>query len=385
MQSLYETSLNFDTLVATMRWTKDRRDLISFMSTCSDLYNAGLPILLGLHYQIDVTNLPQFHEFLVSKGPASFTALRSLKLYFNTYYYDRHLIQDEVEMLDTILTQARNLQRLEVCGEALHQNPSLHHKVASLSALTCLDFSHDYGSRAEQRYIIAHLQAPLTKLVFTGGGGGGGVEHKVDIVTLLSNFRHTLEELTVWETSVCQSAEGLCYPKLVHLKLVGIIPIQLSLLVPAFPNLESLELGYMEFALDPFGPSYRTDNIQFQRDHPSRMWRLQLLKGDTTNLQNLGLQTQVTSVVIMDCWWGSSAEQREQFTEILLPLRPMHLSLEGQAMGAVEWPRISSAIAADWMGLVQLDLKVVDVHHGVQFFVSAHCFVSHMHSRSYLS
>lgn len=368
-----EISLNFDSLAAAMPWIKGRKDLISFMSTCSDLYTAGISILLGLHHRITPQNLHSFYRFLVAKAPASFTALRSLNM---SSLYASELDQDKVAVLVDILHRGQNhLQHIEL-SYAIVRDTSLQPTLASLSALRSLVSSHNLGLGVEEQLLITQLQSPLVKINFNG------CMQEMDIVILFSNFRHTLEELVIKDIFRFNSVGGLCYPKLIHLDLSGTRPLRLSMLAPAFPNLQTLEVEssgnnkYFEEVVDV--DEERGNNVQFQQDYPSARWHLVSLKGDLRSLYTLGLQVEVPTVMIAT---NSALSEHYSLRDALVPLRPLQLSVKRQDNEV----GLSYAITPDcqWDSLVRLDWTIEYFSPFSELEEFSERLVRHVHSIFY--
>lgn len=154
-ESSRRVHLNFDILVYVGHWITEREDLLSFISTCSDLYRTGVPILLGFRYRITRTNLAAFHDFLVSKSPSSFLGLRSLYLHFPTYsigigkrvmFYPN---DSEVTMISNIVKHAKKIRNIKMFGSVMDSDPMVYRALAALPALEILNLGFCRDSKAE--------------------------------------------------------------------------------------------------------------------------------------------------------------------------------------------------------------------------------------------
>lgn len=367
-------SLNFDILAAMIPWIRNRKDLYSFVTTCSDLYNISAPALLSFHHRIGTRNLRGFYDFLISKSPTSFTALRSLDLYFSRYpVMDQYPEEHSVRMLNDILSRAQNLQHLEVHGDILYNDPSLYQTLKSLRSLKTLSLPPCCGPGNRQQTMITQLQSPLTKLNYDNI-----LDANMDPISLLANFRHTLEELAFSVGNISYDpnlTRDMSYPKLVNLKLSGIQDPPLSILIPAFPNLQTLDIQTSGSYDDN---DTRDKNIRFQANYPFQRWYLLSLTGDVRSLFVLGLQCRVPKLTIANF----DTEMDGELEEILPPLRPLHLSFEGCI---VETKWLSEAIESVWHGLKRLDLRVEYPATVEAYYKHEERFVSQVRSRFYSS
>lgn len=343
-------SLSFDILVSIMPWIKERRDLYSFVVTCSDLYRAGVPILLGFRYRITPMNLASFYAFLTSKAPPSFLGLRSLYFQFPEWSTSVKRDVDEFNMITDILSRAERLRHIQIKGSITHQHPAAYQALVTLSALESLDLDDCEDPEDELRIVLAQLHSPLTDLKIQISVEDG------DIIAALSSFQHTLERVSVSEASVCRAIPAdFSYPNLTHLELASMSQIQLSVLVPAFPNLKHLSIKHPE-AFEDF-ELLRTRNQQFQQDHPNQVWRLSSLSGAVGALYALGLHKMVPTVTITS-FAAFLPSQVIQFQAILTHLRPLVLSVEGAGEPICELDWLSVVITDETHNLVRLDLEL---------------------------
>ncbi|KAF7796930.1 hypothetical protein EIP86_008115 [Pleurotus ostreatoroseus] len=343
-----QVSLNFDALAAVMPCIKTRRDLFSFMSTCSGLYNAGIPTLLGFHFTITLRNLSQFYHFLISKGPVSFLSLRGLYFSFASWSEQGRLGPQEVGWLTEILSRAQNLHYIEIFGDLLHQEPTLYKALAQLSSLQTLDLLSTHGEDPEQYILITQLQAPLSTLRFEGVG------ENLDVVNALVNFHGTLRELTISEFTLYHLPPGPVYPHVVDLSLTAIVNPQLSILIPAFPNVKTLLARLL--IPNESDPAIRGNNLQYQMDYPTRCWQLSSLVTDAPSLWTLPLRAGVPEVEVHDL---SPGIELEFLQSSLVHLRPLHLTFENDQDPILEDNWLSKAITGDWKELVRLDFDYI--------------------------
>lgn len=345
-----QIALNFDTLAAVIPWIKKRKDLLSFISTSADLYSAGIPVLLGFPYGLSSSNLSSLHHFLTSKGPQSSLGLRELHLSFVSYSEDTTMDADAIAQLTDILSRAKNLQNLSIYGDVLHLYPALYEILASYSSLHSLDLLWAQGADHQTLNLLKQLQAPLTYLLFEGSEGD------LHVTSALANFSNTLEDLTISTYTLCHSpVAGPVYPKLAHLRLTTVYNPQLSILVPAFPNLQtlSISINYSQHIAEQL-EGWRESNLQFQADHPSQRWFLTYLAGEGGGLYTLALQTGVPDVEVFNF---APELDIEDLRVSLAPLRPMQLKIDNDddPISGADW--ISTAISTGWTELTRLELS----------------------------
>ncbi|KAF7796973.1 hypothetical protein EIP86_008161 [Pleurotus ostreatoroseus] len=320
----HQSSLNFDTLAAVIPWITLRKDLLSFLTTCSGLYNSGILTLLGHPSNITNANLRQFHAFLTSRASISFAALRDVKFCLSVKdTVPPPFDQDGMRILTNILSRARNLRYLQVDGDILHKYPSICETLAllpSLVSLTVPTHPEDTG-----RALLTSLQSSLTKLVYNGASG-----EVLDLQTSLAKSQHTLKEFILSDALIHHSgsAGGAVFSRLVRLELNGVTSLLLSVLIPAFPNLESLELLYCHGETADEDEENRGRNIQFQKNHPSLAWHLSSLTGDATSLYSLSLKSKVPEVKVTTFL---SEVEKVRLGVLLPPLRPQQLILDDEA------------------------------------------------------
>lgn len=349
-----QLSLNLDILVYVMPFIRSRRDLVSFISTCYDLYRAGVPILLGLHHTITARNLASFFKFLTSKSPSSFLKLRSLSLYFPPY--PEGIESGGINMVTNILSGARKLQHVVVHGSIMERDPAAYRALAALTALTSLNLALCHDAMDEQSTVLKQLQSPLKSINVAIPG------KEDDMIGALSNFSLTLENAVVvlLPKSHLSHAIGPSTSNYLNLQYLGLdsstsISPKLSILLPAFPNLKHLIVkGSDDF--DGFEiEQTRKDNRRFQETNPGQTWSLSSLTGAVRSLYALGLQTGVPIVIITRVASDMDSEA-ERLQEVLTPLHPQQLSFEGIEEPILEPDWLSSVITYDWHDLVRLSL-----------------------------
>ncbi|KAF7799457.1 hypothetical protein EIP86_010692 [Pleurotus ostreatoroseus] len=337
------------TLVLVIPWIERRQDLFSYITTCSDLYNAGIPFLLRFHYVITSRNVSQFNQFMKSKSSTSFLALRSLELVSNPNLHGRMGL-DAVNSLAEILRSASNLRHVQVTGDLLNRYRALYKALASLPSLRCLDLHGTWGYEPAQLKLLSQLQSPLRVLRM------GELEDDLDIILTLANFRRTLEELQLEKTKFCYSPTSLCYPNLTYLHVTSIRNLRLSSFIPAFPNLRTLNFSCLD-GFDDEDEDIRDSNIRFQTRHPSQRWFLTSLAGDIESLYTLGLQSEV-SVVSVDVTESSLYGAGSKLADACLtPLRPLQLSLQNDDEDIDDASWLKDTIATNCNELVRLSLS----------------------------
>lgn len=105
--------------------------------------------------------------------------------------------------------------------------------------------------------------------------------------------------------------------------------MQLSILVPVFPNLEHLVVKYADDFSDEINPA-REGNLLLQQQHPTQTWHLSSLTGDASSLYALGLQAVVRTVAITCVTIRRYEQDPGLLASILAPLRPLSLSMVSQ-------------------------------------------------------
>lgn len=346
-QRVRQRHLNFDILVYVGRSITGRKDLLSFISTCSDLYRTGVPILLGFRYQINSKNLAAFYAFLVSKSPSSFLGLRELSLFFPDA---TDLGPNDTSIIADILSRAKKLRRIGVHVSVMKPDPAVYRALVALPALEYLDLQSCRDSKA----VLTQLQSPVRRLLLDFKG------REEDIVTMLSNFSHTLEDLAVYSIALCKSVSSdLHYRNVTSLMLFFVPKMQLSILIPAFPNLERLHMSRTDHCCpDPDIETWHAENLSFQQERPDQTWRLSSLEGDVASLYTLGLQTAVPTVTVT----GLEVDDEDDsglLKAILTPLRPLSLSVTpGPYLPIFEMDWLSEEVADGCCELVRLDLEL---------------------------
>ncbi|KAF7799456.1 hypothetical protein EIP86_010691 [Pleurotus ostreatoroseus] len=316
------------------------------MATCSDLYNAGVPFLLRFRCRVKPGQIPQFYQFLQSKPPACFLALRDLSLCsFNPYSGP-----DAVDPLANILNRGKNIRRIQLIGYVLSRSPILYEAVASSSSLRHLGLLGVYSPDAPLLKMLLQLQSPLTTLKL------GELTDELDLITTLANFERTLEELELQEATLCYSSRPLCYSQLTYLHLTCVKNLRLSFFIPAFPNLRTLEFSYSGSDVGDEAEELRDSNIHFQQDHPSQRWYLTSLMADVGSLYVLGLQSEVPDVAVTH--FSPDSDARIDDVDICLtPFRPLRLSFQNDLEEVQESNWLANAISYGLDELVRLHLS----------------------------
>lgn len=339
----HQRHLNFDILVYVGRLIAGRNDLLSFISTCSDLYRTGVPTLLGFPYHINERNLAAFYAFLVSRSPSSFLGLRDLDLYLPD------IGPNDTTIITDILSRAKKLRSIGIHGSVTMPDPAVYRALVALPTLENLDLQMCSDSKA----VLAQLRSPVLSLLLRFN------DDEEDIVTMLSNFAHTLEDLTVYTVVLCKTTSiNFHYRNVTSLMLCFVPALQLSILIPAFPNLESLYVTNADGCLNPEIVRWHADNLLFQQEHHDQTWRLSSLTGDVASLYTLGLQTTVPTVTVtrLDV---EDSDDNGLLKAVLTPLRPLSLAVTPGPYDPVfttNW--LSDEVADECCELVRLDLEL---------------------------
>ncbi|KAF7792570.1 hypothetical protein EIP86_003664 [Pleurotus ostreatoroseus] len=299
--------LNFDTLSSVIPWIRQRKDLLSFISTCSVLYRVGVPALLHFPCWITPRNLAPFHSFLLSKNPYSFLGIHDLTL--TDYRGQPEMREDEAYMVKDILNGAKKMEHLVVDDAMLRHIPTAYRALATMQALQHLELELGPDTMNELLAALAELHAPLRYLRVDypwEPSRSNRIRNRIsmDIVAAFANFCQTLEDVAFINISPRRITPGdLRYTNVTTLYLSFADNMLLSMFVPAFPNLKSLHLEWLTAG--------RADNQRFQREHPEYSWRLETLTGDAESLYNIALQTMVCTVEI-SCQEAFSPDEVDQ-------------------------------------------------------------------------
>ncbi|KAJ3559225.1 hypothetical protein NM688_g459 [Phlebia brevispora] len=365
-------TLNFDVLTRIMACISQKRDLLSIMRTRSDLYGAGIPLLLSFPCKIDTRNLRPFHEFLVSKAPSSFLALRTL------YLFDwpagipamsstlGGIIRDAGIILD-IIRKATRLEALTLYNGFLLKTYGTCQAIASLTALRTLNIRGDHVVDEPLLSLLPELQSPVRNM-------GVDWTYGQDILPSLRNFRHTLQ-CACFSYVTFRDSGGFLYSRLTTLKLMYSSQLRLSVLAPALPNLQTLILQRTVLSVEDQVDTIRDENIQFQRDRSTPVWKLLSFSTDLEGLYILGLQCSVPRLEVIANDQSSPLEDLEWLRDSLSPLKPLDLivkdledPVEDSEMGLLH------LFLADMNSLNSLDLsfKLTDGESYEQSMVSAY-------------
>ncbi|KAJ3535393.1 hypothetical protein NM688_g6986 [Phlebia brevispora] len=336
--------LHFDVLISIMVHIDKRADLLSFISTSSELYASGLPCLLRFPCQISHDSLRPFHQFLTSKSPWTFLALRDLQFSFREV---KELADGELELVADILRKAQHLRSLRLQTELLRRFIAIAQAVASFAALHTLLFDGSINERTS--LTLPQLRSPLKRVEIELGDF-----RRESSLTMLENLRDTLESATIRRAAF--SPTNLCYTKLTTLKISMCSRLRLSILVPAFPNLRTLVLGPPDLwtHLRPTLEELRAENVRYQKQHQGAMWRLSELTAEATALNMLALQTYVPSLIVTDFSAGRCAWL--QSTLAAMQLKQLKITAAYDPWG--DFKGLSAILSKGTEGLRQLDIEL---------------------------
>lgn len=260
------------------------------MLTCHALYYAGIQPLVRLPITLDSDDdtIAPFHDFMLSHSPASFLAFREL-----------HIVSDDLGSGDTkyvieLLKRGTRLRRIKLPYFILYNNEGSE-AVGCLKKLEELDIGDGYYDGIDR--VLTRLHSPLAKINIQLDC----VDYVVgeipilDPVLLLANFQNTLERATI--TSFPFSTVNFCYPKLLDLELHLYEEPSLSVLVTAFPNLQTLLIDSYGGMEDQDLTDLRNQNMAFQDGH--KCWEsLTSVTADPGTLYGMGLRNTLKSVTI---------------------------------------------------------------------------------------
>ncbi|KAF7791018.1 hypothetical protein EIP86_001977 [Pleurotus ostreatoroseus] len=315
--------LGFDSLTALFPHIYEREDLISYISTCRDLYTAGVPHLLRFPCTIQEDNLRDFYTFLKSKAPSSFLGLRDLTCNLETLTDNSARLRPiQVEMLSEILKEARSLTALAFDAPLLLQDETIPFSIGSMASLRILEIGGAYNDQVGS--VFSRLQSPLEEV------GPVIVPDKADPLSVLSKWQQSLKEVRVLN-ALCLSSQH----RFTNVTVLNLDPCSVPLLcvlVPAFPKLGHLTIS----SADSFfhnGEDFmrlHAANVQYQRDHPTQVWSLKSFSTDITTLHILGLQCTIPCVTISDFCPPQYSEQfRGHLQSSIAPFKPLEVTLIG--------------------------------------------------------
>ncbi|KAF7798874.1 hypothetical protein EIP86_010102 [Pleurotus ostreatoroseus] len=317
VQPVTLASLNEDILLNLYGFLS-ARNLLNVMSTCRRLFRTGLPALLGRPYVFKAHN-KSFYDFLSSCEPVGFLSLRHLRT---------SRIGDDVDIIADIISRAVNLQVLHVRPSPVTGSgeKELAGAMSSLTKLreleiSCVDRPPFFPPA------LTRLRSPLVRLHISPG-----LRTKTSLAPLLSNFRDTLEDLSISSWNLEGIFEGVSCPKVTRLTLHYHSKPVLSKLISMFPNVQVLFINPNDPSADFRNDSLayntlRSANIEFQAH--TQWHSLVSLAVDPLTLYTMGLQSEVTSVLLPSLYTYSNnrGDDYGLFLESLPPVKPRHLQL----------------------------------------------------------
>ncbi|KAJ3552458.1 hypothetical protein NM688_g4140 [Phlebia brevispora] len=313
----FMSTLNLDVFTVLMTFIRERKDLLSLMSTCHALYVAGVQHLIRLSTDcIPGLKLRSFHTFMLSHSPASFAALRRFSL-----KDDLEPAPEDVGYLTSLLKRSVRLEDLRLPSSVLNADSNLPLVVASLKSLVSLHFVST-SPAVESTLLLLHSPLKALNVSFS--------DHEQDPIPFLAEFQHTLEKASLTHVNIMHPDFG--FTKLTELELIHCILPRLSVLMVAFPNLTALTLldqgdGTVVVLAHAIRQQVvRPQNIAFQAN--GHHWKsLRSLTTNTFYLYTLGLQRKLDVLKITDPMLGDPDYQFRRFLPSIVPLQPREISL----------------------------------------------------------
>lgn len=212
--------LYFDILFLLFSHIRNRRTLLALMRTCWQLYNAGIPWLLRLRYQVTSEKLPIFYAFLLADPSFRFAAIRDLHI-------PGQISDGQVEIIADIIRRAVDLEALHVDASSLH----LRDIAIALESLRKLEeLRLDGPCRVKAQHVLNRLRCPLRRIHV----------HCLEIkdpTFRLHRFKATLEQFVGGHSA--PTRDDTYFSKIVSFSSTTLPKYQMSSLM-AFPNLRIL-------------------------------------------------------------------------------------------------------------------------------------------------
>lgn len=277
--------LNLDILRHILLFIEGHKDLLTAMSTCHALYNAGIQPLVRLPIVIREDAIRSFHDFMFSHSPATFLAFRALRL----ACYELSI--EDTEPFLELLRRGTNLRQLELPFTVFSDNKGIGEAVVCLRELEELCIGCGFHNGIDR--ILTQLHSPLVKINIQFDNNDD-TDPILDPALLLANFQNTLEQATIIAVPLLTSA--FRYPKLMDLEIHLSGEPSLSVLATTFPNLQTLFISIAELGVERLR-DLRDENVAFQNGR--RCWEsLTSVHADADVIYAMGLKNTFKSVTI---------------------------------------------------------------------------------------
>ena len=358
--------LNLDVLLLVMHYVTENRDLTSAMRCCRLWYDAGIETLLHSVKLDSFRKISLFFRFMISKNPGSFKALHALDL---SCYHGQDLdTSPNVDLFVKFLTSAQSLTKLSLRYAVLTVDPRIAKAIASYTTLLVLNLQpSEEGYETDESVsnsqflddedeiddsvwdMLNNLQSHLTEVV---------VNHPWD-VDPVSTFAHSRTSLihAVFGTMEMAGTE-FSYPRLESLTLDQIDEqaLQLSTMVPVFPNLRVLVVDTGSCLVLPDQDRLRYENAIFQE--MGRAWiSLDSVTADMAWLYVMDLQCHIDHLSITSDLRDYS-QDIQRLKNVLKTTRPrrLTLSLELGCSAREIYERLSVSALKTWRGLTSTSI-----------------------------
>ena len=294
----HRVSLNHDVIGMVLYCLPQRKDVLSFMSTCHYWYSAGIPALLSHPVQLDSesSDITSFCDFVCFDLDRRAKSLRDICV-AATLRYPGSIVQTDLTKLLLILRHATNLQKF---GMISINNPS----EAIISVLINHDNLTDLYLGLPDGATITALgkwRAPLKKVRLylprpsTDGFDQAGAGLYMDPTWILDSFNYTLREMVVGGAQTFSA--GSIFPAMQELVLENATQtMPIDQIMEAFPNLKRLTISLKSgYQLSERGmESRRQRNYAW---NAKSVWKsLDYLQGDLPCLYVLALPCRVHSL-----------------------------------------------------------------------------------------
>ncbi|KAI0080144.1 hypothetical protein K474DRAFT_1704934 [Panus rudis PR-1116 ss-1] len=308
--------LNEDVLVYIMSYIDSSRDVLSTMSTCKTMHDAGLSVLFSKRWlpisSRPTSVLPYVHKHKERRAPM----LRSVIIHPGMPADPRVL---------EVLTYASNLRELSIPnGEEFFSYSRLLHAITALTSLRNLIIC---GVGPIALKAVECIRSPLTSLTLIGKHDSP----RLVLSPLLDRFSDSLRELSA--TFVDFQPTSQSFPHIHRLQLaLSQQPTAAGDLVTAFPNVRALSLCDVSSVTS----QHHLPQHESRQMINSPSWKsLDYLKGDPEVLHNMSIDCPVRHLYLEPLRFMSNMH----FLQDVFPsLQPRFLTVAGlDPTSLVKW------------------------------------------------
>lgn len=339
--------INYDVLLAIMSHMNPS-DVLRFSRTCRTLYAAGLPALLRNRFGDQYTSREKFcsyYRFLLMDFPNRLSYVRHLYLSGNHRWSRTDGTNILVDAAITVLQHSPGLESLDIedVEKLMALDENISPTIARLTSLRHL--SLQLPNHESLQTLFHSLQSPLTTITLVCDNFT-----RVEILSLLSNFHKTLEELTLTGGGLTSCPKYLFYPNLHTLDMAGCLH-DLALLARHAPNIRRL-------TFDTDRRILFTSGFDRMPGGSPLIWRsLDYLCGDTHFLWHSSITASVYHLRLKS---DRVLVYHDMLVKVLNEIRPPFLDINTTIYRPRELKDLINALPADhtWLKRVQLSLKI---------------------------